>query len=243
MPQSKRAKKSNNQSGRSVGKNWSRLVREFAQSTRVAGNAEVLTNRADFEFPVPDWRLTQNPSSLRNNITWVQAKVQATQAISNSAPTEKNFLFSLSGFIDIAGLAGYFDQYCIHTVTVSVTPQFEGAGSTLYTFGTCVTAIDYDNVTNLGSLDQIEAFQSSQTFEMSAGQSIQRVLQPCVAPALYTTVGSGTLSGYGLARSWVDSANPGVPHYGFRSFFVTNTVSGNAVVYDIAAIIGFRNNT
>jgi hypothetical protein len=215
--------------------------RELVNSSYVVGRAEVIFPKADLEAPLPDWKLTQHPPSLRGNITWVVGRLQTILTISNSVPTENNVAFRLSDLVDLVGLAAFFDQYCIYAVTVNVTPNFEGAGSTLYTFGTCVTAIDYDNINNLGSLQAIEAFQTAETFEMAAGQSIQRFIKPAVAPALYTT-GSPALAGYSVQRMWVDSSDTGVPHYGFRSFFVSNTVAGNSVVNDFTYVVGFRNN-
>jgi hypothetical protein len=215
--------------------------RALAQSAQVVGRAFVEVPGQDFTRQAPSWLLVQHPpKQIRNQMIWVQGKTQTQQTISNSAPTEKNFSFQFSDLASLVGLASFFDQYCIYSVTANVTPDFEGAGSTLYTFGTCATAIDYDNVTNIGSLANIEAYASAVIFEMSSGQSLTRYLKPCVAPALYTS--GASFSGYGVQRLWIDSSVTTVPHYGFRSFFVSNTVSGLTVTYDFNYIVGLRNN-
>lgn len=238
----KRAKKRNNNQGRGGSSSSSAraIDRLIGQSSNVVGRAEANVPSSDYERGSPSWQIVQHPPSLRNNITWVQGKVQITQAISNSTPTEANQDFRLSYVTDLAGLASYFDQYCIYAITVSVAPSWEGAGSTLYNFGTCITAIDYDNVNNLSSFTAVEAYQSAVVLEMSPGNAIQRFLKPCVAPALYTSAGS--FSGYGVERLWVDSSVTTVPHYGLRVFFISNTVSGLSATIDVNYVIGFRNN-
>lgn len=195
----------------------------------------------DFDRRVPSWMLTQTPpKSIRNQIYWIQGKLQTQLTISNSVPTESNYPFQFADLVDLVGLAAFFDQYCLYSVTVNITPDFEGAGSTLYTFGSCVTAIDYDNTTNLGVRDKVLAFSSAVVTELNTGQSVQRYIKPCVAPALYST--GASLSGYGVSRMWVDSNVTTVPHYGFRSFFVSNTVNGLSVTNDFTYIVGLRNN-
>lgn len=216
------------------------IDRQIAQSSQVVGRNVVQLPSADFTRPVPSFLLTQVPRSLRNQIHWIQTKINVVTTISNSVPTENNFAFHLSDYPNTSGLAAFFDQYCIYSVSVSITPSFEGAGSTLYTFGTCATAIDYDNIANLASLDAVLAFNSCVVSEMSPGTSIQRYLKPCVAPALYTT--GASLAGYSVQRMWVDSANTGVPHYGFRTYFVNNSVSGLSVAIDLNVVFGFRNS-
>jgi len=210
-------------------------------SSQVIGKANVLAPAIDYQQRQRSFQLVQSPPrNFRESILWVRGKFQAIISISNSVPTENNFATTLSAFTDLAGLAGFFDQYCLYSHTCSITPSFEGAGSTLYNFGTCYTALDYDNVTNLGSADEIQAYNSCVTFEMTSGQSIQRFWKPCVAPAIYSA--SAAFAGYGVGRQWIDSSVTTVPHYGFRSYFISNTVSGMSVTFDVDGVIGFRNN-
>jgi hypothetical protein len=149
--------------------------------------------------------------------------------------------FQFADLTTLVGLAPFFDQYCIYSVTVNVTPDYEGAGSTLYTFGSVATAIDYDNTTSLGGgFNALLGYSSAVVAELNTGQSIQRYIKPCVAPALYNA--SAAFSGYGVSRMWIDSASTSVPHYGFRAIFVSNSVSGLSITYDVNYVIGLRNN-
>jgi len=240
MNRRKASNKKGSNRGRGSGGSAAKIDRALVASQVVVGKAFNNFPPADLERPIPNWSLTQHSPSLRNNITWVIGHTQVAQAISNSVPTEVTFPFRLSDVTDLSGLSSFFDQYCLYSVVWSCSAAYEGAGSTLYTFGSVATAIDYDNASNLGSQALYLAYQSCVVEELSAGQSIQRYVKPCVAPALYNS--TPAFSGYSVGRYWVDSSNTGVPHYGIRAFFTSNTVSGAGVVFDLTYVIGFRNN-
>lgn len=215
--------------------------RAIAQSTQAVGKSQMTVPSKDFVRQVPSWHLTQSPPrNFRSNICWIEGKQQVVQVISNSVPTENNYAFRLSDLADIVGIAAYFDQYCLYSVTVNITPSFEGAGSTLYSFGSLATAIDYDNDTTLGSLNKVLSYGTSSLFELGSNNSIQRYIKPCVAPALYNS--GAAFSGYAVDRMWIDSASTAVPHYGLRTFYVSNTVSGFSCAVDINYVFGLRNN-
>lgn len=235
--------KQNRRSNRSSkNRNPSSTDRAIAQSATVVGRAMVEVPSQDFGRRPPSFLLNQTPPrSIRNQLYWIQGKTSTQLTISNSVPTEHNISFQFSDLTDLVGLASFFDQYCIYSVTVNITPDFEGAGSTLYTFGQCASAIDYDNINAVtGGLAGLLSYASCVQQEMTSGQSLQRYLKPCVAPALYTA--SAAFSGYSVQRMWIDSSTTSVPHYGFRTLFVSNTVSGLSVTYDINYVVGLRNN-
>jgi len=232
-------KKSKN--GRKGNKGGNTTLHLVAQSSQVVGKALVNAPQMDFVNKPINWRLTQSPP--RNFLSiphWVQGKVNFSVTLSNTVPVESNQQFNLGQVTDLVGLAGFFDQYCIWAVTVSISPLFEGAGSALYSFGTCVTAIDYDNISNVGAQAAVLAFGTAVVSELNVDSSIQRVIQPTVAPALYTS--GASFSGYGVERAWVDSSVTTVPHYGLRAIFNGNTVSGCMVAFDVNYVFGFRNN-
>jgi hypothetical protein len=216
--------------------------KRIAQSAQVVGRGEVIVPSQDFARRMPSWLLVQSPPrELRNQIYWIQGKRQQTLTISNSVPTENNVSFQFQDLTDLYQLTTYFDQYCLYSITVNITPDFEGAGSTLYTFGSVATAIDYDNTNSLGGgFAALESFNSCVVCELTPSQSLQRYLKPCIAPALYTS--GAAFSGYGVQRLWVDSSTPNVPHYGFRSIFIANTVSGLSCTMDYNYVVGLRNN-
>jgi hypothetical protein len=210
------------------------------QSSRSTAAAQVAFPKEDLNRRFRAWILNQSPPrALSNQIFWIQGKRQSTQVISTTAPVEFNLAFYLSDTPDISPLSGFFDQYCIFSVVVNL--PFNYSGTTPGGLGSVFTAIDFDNVGNIGGPDAIESYESCLSSKISADQSIQRLIHPCVAQSLYTTTG-GAFAGYSVSRSWIDSANSSVPHYGFRSFYISNVGTTLTALYDVNYVFGFRNN-
>jgi hypothetical protein len=211
-------------------------------SSRTASAAQTQFPKEDLVRRNRSWLLTQSPPrSIANQIYWVRGNFQlaAGTGISNSVPSELNFSFAFSDLVDNVGLATYFDQYCIYSVVITVTANYIASNTNSTGFGTCTTAIDFDNVTPLGSYPLIVAYESAQTTELTLGTSIQRLIHPCVAQAVYS---GSAFSNFAVSRTWIDSTNTSTPHYGFRSIFVNNGVAGFKVDYNASYIVGLRNN-
>lgn len=201
--------------------------------------------RDQTQFPREDllrrqgsWLLTQTPPrSIGNHITWVSGRSESTVTLSTSAPVENNFSFAATDIPQLSGLLGYFDQYCIYSVLVAV--NFNYNGTTPGALGTMVTAIDYDNVTNLGTFNAIESYQSAVVTKVTPMVSLVRLIKPAVATALYS---GASFNNFGILRAWVDSASSAAPHYGFRSFFISTSSTTVVATFDKTYVIGFRNN-
>jgi len=218
-------------------------VQTLLISSRTAMPQNRITNPVDYQFKVPSFSITQSPPrNLRNQIYWFQKTTTflSSKSISYTSDTEYNTSFTVSNLIptEVSALLSLFDQYCIHTIVIHVSVvnsllNFSG------TAGRLTTAIDYDNVANLGSEAAVQEFSTAQTVEVSQGTCVERVLKPCVDLALYQLSGTG----YGPTRVWLDSASNAVPHYGFRSYWTGNTYnSGGGLIADyvFTAILGFR---
>jgi len=207
-------------------------------STKSTAIGETFFPKEDFFRRQGSWLLTQTPPrNISRQIYWVKSNLELAVTVSASAPTEFNTSFALSGLTDTAGLAGFFDQYCIYSVVVSI--NFNYSGTTPGGLGTMITAIDYDNVTNLGSFAAVEAYESALVTKVNPTQSVQRLVHPAVAPALYS---GSAFTNFGISRMWVDSANTSTPHYGFRSFFISNVGTTLTATFDFAFVVGFRNS-
>lgn len=212
-------------------------------SSRTSMPQNVIVNRVDYQFKVPSFSITQSPPrNLRNQIYWFQKTVTflSSKSISYTSDTEYNTSFTVSNLIpnEVTALLSLFDQYCIHTIVIHVNVvnsllNFSG------TAGRLTTAIDYDNVGNLGSEAAVQEFSTAQTVEVTQGTSVERVLKPCVDLAVYQLSGTG----YGPTRVWLDSVSNAVPHYGFRSYWTGNTYnSGGGLIADyvVTSVLGFR---
>lgn len=207
-------------------------------STKTTASAETTFPKEDLFRRKSSWLLTQSPPRvIGNQIYWIQGKVETSGTVSASVPTEFNFAFHFSDLTNLVGLASFFDQYCIYSVVVSI--NFNYSGTTPSGLGTMFTAIDFDNIATLGSAALIESYESCLTTKVTATQSVQRLVHPCISPALYS---GSAFTNFGLLRGWVDSANTGTPHYGFRSYFISNVGTTLTVNYDFNFVIGLRNS-
>lgn len=207
-------------------------------SSRATGSGESFFPQEDLFRRPPSSLITQTPPrSIARQIYWVRGNSARSNAISSSVPTEYNFTFQFNDNTSMSGLTGYFDQYCVYSVTVSVT--FQDSSSLPGALGEMITALDYDNTNTLGSANAILAFESAVNTHVSTTQSIQRLIHPCAAPALYS---GSAFTDYGVARTWVDSANSGTPHYGFRSYATGNTSTSLIAIFSLSYVIGLRNN-
>jgi len=212
---------------------------QLVASHHSAARGDVVTVPEDNTLSPASWLLTQNPPrNFMKAIHWIQATFKDTVLTSAiGAVVEKNQSFTFSQVPDYLSYTAVFDQYCIHSACVRIMLQAQAIGTAI-TVGRLITAIDFDNVGNLASETALEAYASASVVEGVPGKSVERVVKPTVAPALWA---GGAFSGYGIARQWVNSSNPGVPHYGVR---VMTAAASSALAYDIivTVVIGLRNN-
>jgi len=207
-------------------------------SAEVTSRANTLTVSDDVRRKAPSFQVVQRPpKNYINQIAWTQVKLlqSATSIVIPGTNVENNLLFTLNQFPAAGAITSLFDQYCLYEVAVTFYLQ----GSVNQTVA-ITTAIDYDNITNIG-ISGISGFPSCNHAVLNSSNSVVRVVRPCVSPVISGTTGAGVV-GSGIVRSWIDSGNTNIPHYGVRFIAeVSQLSSGTNVFYDIAAIIGMRN--
>jgi len=185
-----------------------------------------------------NFNLVQSPpKNFLTSIYWTRQTVTGFDLITTSVSviTENNYAFVLSSLDDYAALCGIFDQYCIYGVTITLTYGAGNSGTSVQTIPVC-TAIDYDNVANLGSMALLTDFGTFNETILTPGVSLVRMVRPCVATAAYVS----SFVGFTTERVWIDSASPGVSHYGFRTIIpATGAVAKVNAVFEY--IVGFRN--
>jgi hypothetical protein len=215
-------------------------VTDVIKSSHASSFTHRVTNPTDLNAKPRNWLITESPpKNFWNKVYWLKKTVTLVNAasLSTSVPVEGNLSFTVQSlFPEYATILSLFDQYCIHTVVVHLNLDSVGASSGSY--GRCTTAIDFDNVANLGGETLVQDFSTAQTVDLSPGLCIERVIQPTVDPVIYQVSGSG----YGVGRMWCDSASSSIPHYGFRAFFAQNTISGTTYDVVVTSIIGLRNS-
>jgi len=221
-------------------KSKSNVLKNIASTCHSGVPFARIVNVADYSSQPRSWALTQSPPrNVRTLIHWFAKTVTFVngQSISTSVPVEYNYSFTIATVTpEYSVLTSLFDQYCIHSVIVHLNTTNMSTNSN--TLGRVTTAIDYDNIANLGSEASVQEFASAQTCEVSPGLSIERAIMPTVDPQLYQV----SSTGYGAARMWVDSASTAVQHYGFRSYWANNTVTALSFDLIVTSIIGFRNS-
>jgi hypothetical protein len=203
-----------------------------------AGGANGLVQRApaDFGLRPMDMAIKQTPpKNFPSMIYWLRISFDDTISFTSTVNTGARS-FQLSDLSRAVSLAANFDQYCIHSVIANFDPMM-APGSTI-TPGVFASAIDLDSVVVPSGPGQLEEYFSYLSMNMAPGVSQERVILPCVTPALYS--GSAVFSGYAVTRSWIDSANTSVPHFGIKYAYVGST--GNMTIKVVYTyIIGYRN--
>lgn len=165
------------------------------------------------------------PRGIPEMLHWFRANASyGTITSNNAAAVETNLSFRLTDCDLSGGLSALFDQYAIVELVVELLPK-QNAIAESTPSGSIWTALDFDNTTNVG-LAGIRAFSSA--VRSAAYEPIRRVLQPRVAVSVY----KGAFTAFANQRSWIDSGNTDVNHYGFRSVV---EISANAVAWDVMA--------
>jgi len=207
-------------------------------ATTNTGASQGLVQRAPADSRLKPMVMTiiqSPPKNFPSMVYWLRISVDDTISFTSVINTGAR-TFQISDMARAVAHATNFDQYCIHTVIANFAPMM-APGSTI-TPGVFASAIDFDSSSVPTGPGQLEEYFSYLSMSMAPGTVQERVIHPCVTAALYS--GSAVFSGYGVSRSWVDSANTSVPHYGVKYAYVGS--SGNMVIKAIYTyVIGFRN--
>jgi hypothetical protein len=156
---------------------------------------------------------------------------QVNFTTSTVVPTYLGLAFTLNNFISYSDYLSVFDQYKIDWIEVwieSRAPQ----GTTVPSLLT--TAIDFDDANTPTSLSEVERKQASLTGSSLSGRYF--AFKPHMAVAAY----SGTFTSYSnIEAGWIDSASPGVQHFGLKVAIDTTPVA-SVVTVTTRAHVSFR---
>jgi len=150
---------------------------------------------------------------------------------STLGPVYASTPFTLNAFAQYTEFTALFDQYRIDRIEIWLEPI--GAPSTS-SFPCLTTCVDFDDATTPTSFASVEAHQNSLVANGAAGQ--YHSWQPRVALGAY----AGTFTSFAnISGPWIDSASPGVQHYGFKA---ATTASPTVTSYtlNIRALVSFR---
>jgi hypothetical protein len=225
MPKGKKGKKSRKGGARGVD-------RVIVDSIKATGS-NTTTVATDLVSKRQNMNLVQTPPRMiGNGIYWIKEIVTSTFSTSASTFVENNFSFALNQLNDASLMAGVFDQYCIYSVAIGFSVD---GNSPVGVSTTILTALDYDNVSNIGP-SGIESYSNCSSTLLGPSSSLVRYVKPCVALAAYT----GTFTGFATQRSWINASSSSVVHYGIRSVALQTAAVFNVRVSQ-EFVMGFRN--
>jgi hypothetical protein len=172
------------------------------------------------------------PKQIGNQIYWFKEIITSNLATSSTTYTESNTYWTLGGLTDSSTITALFDQYCIYSVVTSVSVD---GNSPVGVSCSLLTAIDYDNVSNIGPSGIIQYNSCTETL-IGPSTSLVRYVKPCVALAAYT----GSFTGFTTSRTWLNSSSSSVQHYGLRLIALQcASVFNLRVVTEV--VVGLRN--
>lgn len=190
----------------------SNVDRYIANQQKPTGSTTAICPN-DYTRRLPNFnRVPRPPKNITGQIYWADLHATTKVNVSSTVITEYNQSFVIGTLNNSAALLSAFDQYFIYSVLVTMT-----SNTNVTTPLRVHTAIDYDSVTNLGLISDIQGFSTYQYFNIAGdgSTSASRYFKPCIAS--YVNNASNVPTPYGVQRAWVDSAGSSTQHYGFRS--------------------------
>jgi hypothetical protein len=230
MPESSRRKRGKKN------KNANPVDSLILTSHKGAASALQQVVRNDLHLRSPNIGLTQTPPlNYRNDIFWVEDSTDVTVNYTAGGTVFNAQTFQLTDTFTLPSLASLFDQYCIYAVICRFTFEFAVSGAAP---GEFLSAIDFDSATVPSGPGALENFSSFEVMSIATGTSQVRMVKPCVTPVVFQS--GSVVNSYIVNRSWVDSANTSVPHFGIKYGLRGNlqaVVGRNYMTY----VCGFRN--
>jgi len=173
------------------------------------------TNKADLTIKPPDNRNVPRriPRNVQSLIAWDSVKVNSI-ITGTSSIVETNFGAMLSTHPQSSSWQTLFDQWTIPQFTVEFDSQIPPGSTSIPPV--LYTALDFDNVSNLGSIQALEDYSSSEARQLTTGVRVMRSVRPSVKVVQGVSGGSTSTSGVQGAM-WVDSGQNTTVFYGVRS--------------------------
>jgi hypothetical protein len=185
-------------------------------------------NSSDLRIRPPSNRNV--PRSVPRNVAammaWDTVKINGSNTFSGSAILEQNYSFSMSQHPQSSSWLTLFDQYTIPQVTIEWDSTLAPGATT--TSPMLYTALDFDNVTNLGTIQRLEDYTTSEAHPMNPQHRFSRSVRP--VPKMLISTSSGNSPAGIVGPSWVDSGEPTAPFFGIRSILGIGAGSFNTTI-------------
>lgn len=173
------------------------------------------TNRSDLAIKPPDQ--TNVPRSIPRNvqslISWDVVKVNSL-ITGTSSLVETNYAAALTNHPQANSWSALFDQWTIPQFTVEFDSQIPPGATNIPPV--LYTALDFDNVTNLGSISLLEDYATCEVRQLTTGTRTMRSVRPTCKVVQGVAGGSTSTSGV-VKAMWVDSGQQTTQFYAIRS--------------------------
>lgn len=208
----------------------------FRRSRRRQGGKRRTTRRRPRFNRVPRSRMSNN-----NRTYMFKRHVDlGSQALSNAATTTGGFSFQLDEVPNFTEFTALYDVYRIAAVKVSCmynATDIQVQATVPYSTVRWVSVIDFNSSGNLGSFNDAREFQTAvvRTYPDARKSTFSRYLKPKFLTGVEDD--SSTIVSGGNRKGWLNTAQPDIPHYGYRFFFeqllspYTGSVKFEAVYY------------
>jgi hypothetical protein len=191
-------------------------------------------NRSDLMVrPLSNRNVPSRVPKVINAVVWDMVKVRSSITTNTSSIVETNYSWQMTTHPEYTSWATLYDQWCIPQVSVTFTSQ-EAPGSTNQ-LPEIHTALDFDNVANIGAIQSIDEYQTCAVVTLQPGKSYTRSIKPCIKLA-----GSNTTSQM-VGREWCDMGAVGSSWNGIRSICATAAGGTNLIIVETTLWYAFRN--
>jgi len=168
--------------------------------------------------PVSSIMSTKRVSGITNGFLNIRVKVELGTTILTSTNViggGYSFYFTLNDLPDVTSYVAIYDQYRINKVTAVIMPiTQQDVPTSTASWAPLVTVIDYDDASVPTLYPAMLAYGSSMIHNNQ--QVIRRNFTPSVA--LGVSDGTNIVKSGVNQRVWLDCAQAGIRHYGFKAF-------------------------
>jgi len=156
---------------------------------------------------------TRLPKNIASQIFWDVVKLDIGPLVTAvGSIVESGIQVRLNSNPQSSQLIALFDQYAIPFFSVVFRSNLPSGATT--NASTLWTALDFDSVGAIGSIQAIGDFNSSRESLMTTGKTVMRSVRPSPKTSLASTGGTKTAGVEGPV--WLDCGADDIPHYGVR---------------------------
>lgn len=145
--------------------------------------------------------------------------------VDDATSVRQGWTFLLSNVSQYTEFTTLFDQYKINCIVLKATwhQSAESPGvSVNYPTPIMHYVVDYTDATAPLTVAELAQYQNYKQINLSRAGSWSVKIYPRVQKMVYT---SAVATGYAPGKSWINTTDYGVPHYGFK-FLVDGTAAG-----------------